>query len=127
MSTLVRHIFVVDDEVMITESLTLILRREGFTVSPFTNPLDALERMKAAPPDLLITDVMMPQLSGIDLAILTRQVAPQCGILLFSGHLPSAGLVQRAKAAGHNFLVLQKPVHPDELLEEIQRLKIHPG
>lgn len=126
MSTLARHIFVVDDEVMITESLTLILTREGFTVSSFNNPLEALARMKTTPPDLLISDVMMPQLSGIELAIQTTKAAPRCRVLLLSGHALTVGLVQAAKAVGHDFLVLQKPIHPAELLKEIERLKVRP-
>jgi DNA-binding NtrC family response regulator len=125
-STLVRHIYVVDDEVMITESLALILRRKGFMVSTFNDSLEALEQMKTVPPDLLISDVMMPQLSGIDLAVETAKAIPQCRILLLSGHMLTASLVQAAGAAGHNFLVLQKPIHPDELLSEIERIKVHP-
>ena len=48
------HVFVVDDEVQITQSLSLILSREGFRVSSFNNPLEALESMKTTSPDLLI-------------------------------------------------------------------------
>jgi DNA-binding NtrC family response regulator len=121
-SRLSQHIFVVDDEVMITESLALILSRAGFTVSSFTNPLEALQRVEIARPDLLISDVMMPQLSGIDLAIQIREVHPECRVLLLSGQAATLDLLHAARKRGHDFLLLQKPVHPNDLLLEIESL-----
>jgi CheY-like chemotaxis protein len=118
---LARHVFVVDDEVLITKSLSLILSYEGFRVSSFNNPLEALERMKTTAPDVLISDVMMPQLSGVDLAIHTTESRPECKILLFSAS--TGDILQNARARGHHFRLLRKPVHPTELLQEIHQLK----
>jgi DNA-binding NtrC family response regulator len=118
----VRHVFVVDDESLITESLTLILSREGFQVSSFTNPLDAIEQMKTAPPDLLISDVMMPQLSGVELAIEISRCHPDCKILLFSGQAFTKDWLAKARRDGHNFRILLKPIHPSELLREIEQI-----
>jgi DNA-binding response OmpR family regulator len=112
-------IFVVDDEELITKSLGLILRREGFDVFGFTNPLEALERMDTVVPDLLISDVMMPQLSGIDLAIQTRRVRPDCRILLFS----AAAQELRKQGRARDFRLLEKPLHPVDLLREIAMLQ----
>lgn len=116
-----RHVFVVDDEVQITQSLSLILSREGFLVSSFNNPLEALESMKTTSPDLLISDVMMPQLSGVELAIRTSEYRPKCKILLFTAS--TADLLKNARANGHNFRLMQKPVHPTELLQEIDAIR----
>lgn len=112
-----RHIFLVDDEVMITTSLALILGRRGYKVSTFNNPLEALKELETTSPDLLISDVMMPELSGVELAIRTKKSRPQCKILLFSAY--ASDLLQRAWAAGHEFRLLQKPLHPEALLREI--------
>ena len=114
-------IFVVDDEELITRSLALILGRVGFQVHCFNNPLDALDRMYSLPPDLLISDVMMPQMNGIQLAIKTRTVRPACRILLFSA--ATSDMLREARADGHDFRLLQKPVHPTELLLEIDALE----
>jgi CheY-like chemotaxis protein len=111
---------VVDDEVMITESLSLILGREGFDVAGFTNPLEAMEHMQANPPDLLISDIMMPELSGIDLAIRTAESLPDCRILLVSA--APEEMLHRARADGYDFRLLQKPLHPKDLLHEISLL-----
>lgn len=108
---------VVDDEVMIANSLSLILGREGFDVTAFTNPLEAIKHMQANPPDLLISDIMMPQLSGIDLAIRTAESLPDCRILLVSA--APEEVLHQARADGHDFRLLQKPLHPKDLLHEI--------
>lgn len=113
----------VDDESLITESLALILAREGFRVSSFTNPLDALEEIMTTAPDLLISDVMMPQLSGLELAIKVSKVHPDCRILLFSGHALNKDWLEKARREGHNFRILAKPVHPHDLLREIEELR----
>jgi DNA-binding response OmpR family regulator len=111
---------VVDDEAMITRSLSLILGREGFDVVSFTNPLEAKDHMRVNPPDLLISDIMMPELSGVDLAIHTAESLPDCRILLVSA--APEEVLRQARAEGHNFRLLQKPVHPKDLLREIDLL-----
>ena len=113
-------VFVVDDEELITRSLTQILRNEGFEVSPFINPLKALANLKSGAPDLLISDVMMPELSGIELARQARKALPDCRILLFSG--AADDLLRTAGADGIGFRLLHKPLHPSELLQEIESL-----
>ncbi len=76
------RVFVVDDEHVIASTLAAILRQEGFTADFFTNPLMALESARCVAPDLLISDIMMPELSGMDLAIEKQALCPRCKILL---------------------------------------------
>jgi DNA-binding response OmpR family regulator len=73
-------------------------------------------------PDLLISDVLMPDLSGVDLAIRMRAQHPKCKILLFSGQAATLDLLEDARNQGHDFQLLLKPVHPSELLFEIGTL-----
>ena len=115
-------IFVVDDERVISHTLALILGHNGMDALPFTNPVHALEAAKASAPDLLISDVMMPEMSGIDLAIAFRSLCPECKILLFSGQSITADLLRAAREQGHNFQLLSKPIHPADLLAAIQSL-----
>jgi len=121
-----RTIYVVDDELVIASTLALILQQSGFVAIPFTNPLKALEKARLDAPDLLITDVMMPQLSGIDLAIQLQEVCPNCKVLLFSGQAATAELLREAQEQGHNFNVLAKPIHPNDLLQGIRSLRDAP-
>jgi DNA-binding response OmpR family regulator len=116
------HVFVVDDEIRISETLALILSRDGFAVSSFTDPLKALEKVPSGSPDVLLTDVVMPHLSGIDLAIQIKEKCPACKVLLFSGQAETMDLLGAARRQGHDFSLLAKPVHPLELLRRIKAL-----
>jgi DNA-binding NtrC family response regulator len=113
------RVFVVDDEFVIASTLGLILRHKGFDAISFHSPLDALEAAPSQAPDLLIADVVMPQLSGIELAIRVQGQCPDCKVLLFSGQAATAGMLEAAYARGHNFEILSKPVHPTDLLRKI--------
>jgi CheY-like chemotaxis protein len=121
----VRHlttVYVVDDETVIATTLALILRQCGFRALSFTDPLEALNRALFDEPDLLITDVVMPNLSGVELAIRIKEICPNCKILLFSGQAATADLLRNARERGHDFNVLSKPVHPKDLLQGIRKL-----
>jgi len=114
------RIFVVDDESVIAVTLAIILARSGFDAVSFVAPLEALAAAEANPPDLLISDVMMPKLSGVDLAIGVQRVAPQCKVLLFSGQAATANLLEEARKQGHDFELLSKPIHPSEFLQKVK-------
>ncbi len=113
-------VFVVDDERVIAETLAAILNKNGFHAVPFANPLQALRAGANDAPDLLISDVMMPQLSGVELAIRMKAQCPQCRILLFSGQTETDDLLESARGRGHTFPLLAKPLHPRELLRQIE-------
>jgi DNA-binding NtrC family response regulator len=113
------RVFVVDDEFVIASTLGLILRHKGFDAISFHSPVDALEAARSQAPDLLISDVVMPQFSGIELAIRIQEQCPNCKVLLFSGQAATTALLLTASEGGHNFEVIAKPVHPTELLRRI--------
>jgi CheY-like chemotaxis protein len=115
-------IFVVDDEPVIASTLATILQMNGFSARFFTCPLDALTAARLKAPDLLISDVAMPGISGIELAIQMRAQYPACKVLLFSGQAATMDLLEDARAHGHDFDLLQKPVPPTELLLEVGKM-----
>jgi DNA-binding response OmpR family regulator len=94
----------------------------GFAARSFTKPLEALEAARLEAPDLLIPDVVMPLLSGIDLAIQVRECCPDCKVLLFSGQAATVHMLDAARANGHDFELLLKPVYPADLLTKIRGL-----
>lgn len=75
--------FVVDDEKIIAKTLAMILRQSGFDAKFFADPAKAFCAAVTEAPDLLLSDVMISQLSGIDLAIAIRENCPECRVLLF--------------------------------------------
>jgi CheY-like chemotaxis protein len=116
-----RTVFIVDDEPVIATTLAAILKNHGFSARAFTNPKDALESADSEHPDLLITDVMMPEMNGIELGIQFRTRFPMCKVMLFSGHADTVSLLAGAREDedGSNFTVLAKPIHPKDLLAAI--------
>jgi CheY-like chemotaxis protein len=69
---------------------------------------------------MLISDVIMTGITGIEAAIATRQKMPHCKILLFSGQAATADLLEKARLHGHEFEILAKPVHPTDLLAKLR-------
>src|SRR5215469_4109394 len=115
-------VFVVDDENIIASTLGLILISKGFATRGFVHPMEALEAARFGKPDLLITDVVMPILNGIDLAIAMRQLHSECKVLLISGQPVTAELLARAASQGHHFAILAKPFHPDDIIARLHEL-----
>lgn len=115
-------IFVVDDEPTICSTLAAILRQSGYDATAYTNPIEALWAAERLQPHLVISDVAMPELNGIALAIRIQSKSPGCKVLLFSGHAATSDQLSEAKRRGYEFDLLAKPVHPDELLLEIKSI-----
>jgi CheY-like chemotaxis protein len=112
-------VLVVDDERVIADTLSTILTKSGFAAAAAYDGSSALELARKIQPDLLISDVMMPGMTGIELAITVTQTIPGCKILLFSGQAATVDLLEKARHAGHNFITLTKPVHPTDMLKRI--------
>jgi DNA-binding NtrC family response regulator len=114
--------FVVDDEEIIASTLAAILKISGFSSVAFTDPFKALESAESREPSVLISDVIMPGMNGIELAVRIQSKYPKCKILLFSGQAATADLLETARSEGHDFVLLGKPIHPSELLAAIKKL-----
>ena len=114
--------FVVDDEDIIASTLELILIAQGFDARSFVDPVDALLASESVTPSLLLTDVLMPGMTGIELAIRVTQRYRDCKVLLFSGQAGTTEMCAIAQLKGHNFPMLTKPVHPHALIDKIKGL-----
>ena len=114
-----RRVLVVDDEQVIADTLSIILNKAGFDASPVYSGTAAVESARTIQPDLIISDVIMGDMNGIEAAIQIRTFLPSCKILLFSGQAATADLLESARAKGHEFEILAKPVHPQDLLAKI--------
>ena len=73
-------------------------------------------------PDIVLTDVLMPDMDGVETAIRIRDACPKTRILLFSGQAATSDLLERAKSKGHQFELLPKPLHPTRLIAAINRV-----
>lgn len=113
-------ILVADDEHAIADTLAVILRQKGFETVAVYDGEAAVESARQWKPDLLLIDVIMPGMNGIEAAIQVRTLRPECRVLLFSGYAASVELLDDARVQGHHFEILAKPVHPAELLARLK-------
>ena len=119
-STIPARVFVIDDEKMLAWTLSMLLTKAGYEVVTFNNPLLVMEEFRQRPADLVISDVAMPEMSGIDLAMQLKQYQPSCNILLLSGQANTLQLLTHARGFGFDFEVFPKPFGPRELLRVVE-------
>jgi CheY-like chemotaxis protein len=115
-----RVVFVVDDESVIATTLAIILNKAGFEAHAMFSGEEAVASLAELRPDLLITDVVMGSMNGIEVATIFRNKFPDCKILLFSGQAATNDLLEKASAQGHEFEILAKPVHPADLIAKLR-------
>jgi DNA-binding response OmpR family regulator len=115
----VTKVLIVDDEHTIADTLAIILNKAGFNASAVYSGTDAVEVAKSLKPDLIISDVAMPDMNGIEAMILIRGFLPTCKVLLFSGHASTVDLLENSRVRGHEFDILAKPGHPQELIARL--------
>jgi CheY-like chemotaxis protein len=111
-------VLVVDDEPLIVDSMAAILASVGYSVLKAYNASAALELAIARTPRLIVTDVAMPGMNGIDLAMAVSEALPETKVLLFSAHASSLDLTE-SRHAGFDFPLLAKPMHPREMLRQV--------
>ncbi len=114
------RVLVADDEQVIANTLAIILNQAGFDARAVYSGESAIETIDAFQPNMLISDVIMTGMTGIEAAIEIRNRLPKCKILLFSGQAATADLLEKARAQGHEFEILAKPVHPTDLLAKLR-------
>src|SRR5579883_1832519 len=113
-------VLVADDERVIADTLSIILNQSGFDATAVYSGEKAVELAGTHKFNMLISDVIMNDMNGIDAAIEIRKLLPDCKILLFSGQAATADLLENARKRGHNFEILAKPVHPQDLLARLR-------
>jgi DNA-binding response OmpR family regulator len=122
------RVLIVDDEEVISDTLAMILNQAGFEARAVYSGETALETAQTFEPDVLISDVIMPGISGIETAIRLRRLLPSSKIFLVSGRTTPANMLEEAQAQGYEFETLDKPVHPSNLLARLRAaMPDHPG
>ena len=117
------EILVVDDDAALRTSVGRMLRGIGHVVREAADGAEALRSVRAAPPDLIITDIMMPDSDGIELIGAVREIHPTVRIIAISGRAAfgDLDLLNLASMIGAD-VTLTKPMSPDELLEAVAKL-----
>jgi CheY-like chemotaxis protein len=115
------RILVVDDEALIADTIVQILNRNGFIAEAAYSGAEAIEAAKRCCPELVLSDVLMPYVDGVEAAIAIREICPETRIVLFSGQAATVEILARARARGHDFELLPKPIHPTQLIKHLRQ------
>lgn len=119
-STRQKRVLVVDDETLIADSVAMILNRNGYAAEARYSGSAALESVQGQCPDIIVSDVVMPDFNGIQLAKAVRSLCPAARIVLFSGNVDAGSLLDDASMEGYFFEILAKPIHPLSLLKALE-------
>ncbi len=114
-------ILVVEDDQLTSRILNFILKKEGYAVSSSQNGLDAIERLHVIQPDMIITDVMLPLKSGLEVTSYSKTHFPHIPVIVLSALGEEEGTVAKAFNLGADDFVA-KPFNPNELLLRVRRL-----
>jgi CheY-like chemotaxis protein len=116
------RILVVDDERVIADTMAEILEGAGFQVATAYDGWNALQVAGILQPDYLLSDVLMPKMNGVDLAIAIQKMYPTARILLFSGQAGITEILRIAQNQGFQFELIAKPIHPLSLIARLKEL-----
>lgn len=112
---------VVDDQRLIADTLAEILTNAGFDAVPAHDGWEALDVAARFRPDWVLSDVVMPRMNGVELAIAIRQNYPGTEVLLFSGQAGISDILDEGTQRGYAFELIAKPVHPLRLIERLRQ------
>src|ERR1700749_2750685 len=96
-------VLIADDERIIADTLAMILNQGGFEAQAVYSCVKALEMAPDFKPDLLISDVIMSELNGIEAAIRMKALLPDIRVFLLSGQAATAEILEKENAANHGF------------------------
>jgi CheY-like chemotaxis protein len=115
------RILVVDDEKVIADTIVQILNQNGFIAEAAYGGQEAIDKARRDCPELVLSDVLMPKVDGVEAAIAIRELCPDTRIILFSGQAATVEILARARERGHTFELLPKPIHPTQLIKHLRK------
>ena len=113
------NLLVVDDEPVERQTLTDILRLEGFHVSSVSNGEAAVDFVRQNPTDLIVLDLRMPGMSGLDVVKVVNRMDPDIEIILLTAHGSMESAIDALRNRVQDYLL--KPASPAQILESVQR------
>ena len=116
-------ILVIDDESGILDTLRILLKNEGFDVTTAQGGKAGLEQLKASAPDIVLTDVRMPQVTGIDVLQAVREQDPETPVILMTAQASLQTAIQAVNQGA--FYYIQKPFSNDDMVAICRRAAEH--
>ncbi|HET9013284.1 MAG TPA: sigma-54 dependent transcriptional regulator [Gemmatimonadaceae bacterium] len=122
-TTRVPSVLIVDDETGILESLGILLRNAGFATHTARGGRAGLEQLSALQPDIVLSDVRMPDVGGVEILAAARQQDPDTPVILMTAQATLQSAMQAVNEGA--FYYIQKPFRNDELLAILKRAAEH--
>lgn len=113
------NILVVDDEPIARQSLSDILRLEGYNVTAIANGEIAVEHVRRYAVELILLDLKMPGMNGLDVVQVVNQISPDTEIILLTAYGSMESAVEALRQRVHDYLL--KPASPLQILESVKR------
>ena len=113
------NILVVDDENVARQSLTDILKLEGYNVMSAPNGQAAVEFIRTHPVDLMVVDLRMPGMDGLEVVQVVNQIAPDTEIILLTAFASTDSAVQALRLRIHDYLI--KPAAPVQVIASVKK------
>jgi DNA-binding NtrC family response regulator len=107
------RVLIVDDEEVALKSLRRLLEKEGHRVATYSDPVRALERLREEPFDVVLSDLRMPHLDGLDFMAEAKRLWPELEVILITGYASLPSAVQAVKQGAYHYLA--KPLDPAEV------------
>src|SRR5690606_13363408 len=112
-------VLVIDDETGILDTLRILLRKEGYEVTVAQGGKAGLEALRTAQPDIVISDVRMPQVTGLDILAAVKELDPMTPVILMTAQASLQTAIQAVNAGAFHYI--QKPFSNDELLAIVRK------
>ena len=113
------NILVVDDEPVARQSLSEILRLEGYAVNSVPNGQAAVEYVRTHPVDLMVVDLRMPGMDGLEVIQVVNQVSPETEIILLTAFGTTESAIQALRLRVHDYLL--KPAAPSQVVNSVKK------
>lgn len=116
--TTAKQILVVDDEEDTLDACTQVLRKDGYEIETCNSGLKAIEKLRSSNFDLLIADIKMPKMGGIELLKEAKKIDPQMAVIMITGYAKVETAVESMKEGARDYI--PKPFTPDELRRAVK-------
>jgi two-component system response regulator HydG len=116
-------VLIVDDETGILDSLNILLRNEGFAPRLAHGGKEGLEKISEMSPDIVLTDIRMPHVSGVEILAAAREADPDVPVILMTAQATLQSAMQAVNAGAYYYI--QKPFRNDELVAILRRAAEH--
>jgi len=116
-------VLIVDDETGILDSLNILLRNEGFAPRLAHGGKEGLEKISEMSPDIVLTDIRMPNVSGVEILAAAREADPDVPVILMTAQATLQSAMQAVNAGAYYYI--QKPFRNDELVAILRRAAEH--